>query len=96
MLNLTPFPLTNSGKTILEVIQRPLPRELGGFGVVARRRVVVKAVLRAGIDIDLIWRAGCLQSVFKGGIGRIDAFVVFGQMAKQRGLDVGRRPPGIE
>ena len=38
-------------EVLVEELDRPLPRQLGGGLVVARRGVVVEAVLRAGIDV---------------------------------------------
>ena len=45
---------TISGEVLLEEGDRALPRQLGRRLVVARRRVVVEAVLRAGIDVHLV------------------------------------------
>src|SRR5437773_401405 len=39
---------------LVEEVERPLPRELGGGFVVARRRVVVEAVLRSLVHERLV------------------------------------------
>src|SRR6185503_4041792 len=45
-------------EVLVEVGHRPLPGELGRGRIEARRRVVVEAVLRAGIEMALVADAG--------------------------------------
>ena len=71
-----------------EVRQRTLPRKRGRLFVVARRRVVVKTVLRSGVGEHLIGNARGLQRGFKRGVGFVDTFVLFSQMAQEGCLDV--------
>jgi hypothetical protein len=44
-----------------EEIDGALPGQLGGGGIVARRGVVVEAVLDAGVDVVLVMHTGFLQ-----------------------------------
>ena len=71
-----------------EMRERPLPRELRRRFVVARGRVVVEAVLCAGVGVDLMVDAGGFQRGFEGWVGGVDPLVVLGQMADEWRLDV--------
>src|SRR5881397_4150097 len=55
-----------SGQMLLEEGDRPLPRQLCRRLVVARRRVVVKAVLRPRILVHLVRNAGRFQRGLEG------------------------------
>ena len=50
-----------TSSVLVEVVERPLPGELGRLGVEARRRVVVEAVLRPRIDERLVRNTVRLQ-----------------------------------
>src|SRR6266567_6798912 len=42
---------TSAPQVLVEELDRPLPRKLGGLLVVARRRIVVEAVIRAFVHV---------------------------------------------
>src|SRR5439155_7546354 len=77
-----------SGEVLLEERDRPLPGQLGRRLVVTRRRVVVKAVLGAGIYVRLVLYAACLQGRLVGRPQRVHALVALGVLDQQRRLDV--------
>src|SRR5437870_7484861 len=51
----------SSSQVFVEPIQRAPPGQLGSRFVVARRGVVVEAVIGLGIDVALVRNVGCLQ-----------------------------------
>src|SRR5882724_5396096 len=74
-------------EVLVQEVHRPLPGERGGSAVVARRGVVVEAVLRAGIAVHRVRDLARLQRGLIGGPARIDPVVVVGVVDQQRGLD---------
>src|SRR5690349_2377865 len=72
--------LMSAFQVLLEERERALPRKPRGRLVVARRRVVVEAMVRAGINVDLGFDAVRLQRGFErrdAGVGtRVFARVV--------------------
>src|SRR5712692_2147602 len=76
-----------SGEVLLEEGDRPLPGQLGRRLVVARRRVVVKAMLGAGVHVHLVLGAARLQRRLEGRPRRVDALVALGVLDQQRRLD---------
>src|SRR5262249_52319150 len=83
----TGHPLLFLAELAVEEGDRPLPRELGRGGVVARGRVVVEAVLRARIDERLVVDVRRLQRLLVGRPRGVDALVVLGEVQQQRRLD---------
>src|SRR4029077_19399746 len=87
-----------SGQVCLEEGDGALPRQLGGWLVVARRRVVVEAVLGARVDVHLIRHPGGRQRGLERGPHLVDPLVGLGVVDQERRLDprsaggVGRRP----
>src|SRR5258708_7512431 len=81
-------------------LERPLPCQLGGRFVIARRRVVVEAVLRAFVDELGVCLAVRLQRRLVGRNARVHALIVAGVVEHQRRLDLGRvfgaRLPSVE
>src|SRR5580765_7692520 len=77
----SPAPLS---QVFVEPGERTVPRERGGVLVVARRRVVVEAVLRALVDVALVRHAGRLERFVVGGPGRGKACVHFAVMNEHR------------
>src|SRR5215207_8934468 len=75
-------------QVLVEERDRPLPRQLRRRLVVARRRVVVEAVLRAGIEEALVPDAGRLERLLERGPARVDALVHLGRLDQQRSLDL--------
>src|SRR6185503_13512387 len=71
-----------------------LPRQLRRRLVVARRGVVVEAVLRAAILVDLVAHARFLQLLLVRRIGVVDARVALSQMREDRRLDLRRLARG--
>ena len=71
----------------LEEGDGPLPGELGRRLVVTRRRVVVKAVLGAGIEMRLVAGARRLQRRLEGRPHRVDALVDLRVLDQKRRLD---------
>src|SRR5256885_3988289 len=69
------IPVSPSGEVLLEEGDRPVPGQLGRRLVVTRRRVVVKAMLGAGIHVHLVFRAVRLQRRLIRGPQRVDALV---------------------
>ena len=77
-----------SREVLPEMRDCALPRQLRRSFVVARRRVVVKTVLRSRVGMYLVWHAGGLERRLERGIGSIDTLIVFRQVAQQRRLDL--------
>jgi hypothetical protein len=75
------------GEVFLEVRHRALPRQLGRRLLEARRRVVVKAVLGAGVEVRFVRHAVLLERGLEGRPHRVDALVVLGVVDQQRRLD---------
>ena len=65
-----------------------VPRELGGSLVVARRGVVVEAVLRARVDVHRVLDLVRLERRLVGRPAGVDALVVLGVVDEQRRLDL--------
>src|SRR5262245_23987658 len=81
-------PPRRSGELLLEERDRPLPGELRRGLVVAGRRVVVKAVLCARIEIGLVRQAGGLQGGFESRPHGVDPLVVLRVVHQERHLDL--------
>src|SRR5512144_1279663 len=62
-----------SAQMLVQVGERPLPRELGRGGIVTRRRVVVEPVLRPRVEIALVTNVGGLERGLVRGPACIDA-----------------------
>ena len=60
-------------QVLVEERDRPRPRELGGGFVVARRRVVVEAVIRARVHVHLVLDAVRLERRLVRGPAGVDA-----------------------
>src|SRR5438034_5313653 len=65
-----------SGQILPEEGDRPLPRQLCRRLVVARRRVVVKAVLRPRVPVHLVRDAGRSQRGLEGRPHRVDSLEI--------------------
>src|ERR1043166_6692712 len=76
-----------SGEILLEEGDRPLPSELRSRLVVTWRRVVVKAVLGAGVNVRLVAGVIGFESRLVRRPQRVDALVVLGVVDQQRRLD---------
>src|ERR1044072_1393587 len=79
---------TPSGEVLLEERDRPIPGEFRRRLVIARRRIVVKAMLRAGIHVHLVWHARGLQRLLVFRPHRVDALIVLGVLDQERRLDL--------
>ena len=66
-----------------------MPSQFGGLLVVARRRVVVKAVVGAFVEVDLIGDVVGLKRLFVGRPSGVDAPVEAGVVNQERRLDFG-------
>src|SRR5215208_2708188 len=75
-------------QVLVEERDRPFPRQLRRFRVVARRRVVVEAVLRAGILKAFVPDVGRFERLLECRPARVDAFVHLGRLDQQRSLDL--------
>jgi hypothetical protein len=73
---------------LVEELERSLPRELRGRFVVARRRVVVEAVLRALVHEHLVLLVVRLQRRLVRRDAAFDALIVAGVVQHQRRLDL--------
>ena len=65
------------------------PRELGGGFVEAGSRVVMEAVIRAGIDEGLVFHLGGFQRGLPCGPAGVNAGVEFAEVKQERALDFG-------
>src|SRR6185503_6298460 len=70
-------------KFLLEEVDRPLPGKLRRRGVVARGRVVVEAVLRAGVEEHLVPLLVLLERRLVRGPACVDALVGLRVMDEQ-------------
>src|SRR6202000_861262 len=87
--NPTPLRKNDSAfEVLVEKVDRALPGQLGGGFVVARRGIVVEAVLRAGINVYLVFHVRGFQGFFVVGPGRGDALVFFRVVQHQWRLDL--------
>src|SRR5204862_2116414 len=77
-----------SAQVLVEEVDRPLPRQLGRCLVVARGRVVVKAVVRAGVHELLVLLVVRLERLLEVGPARIDAIVESRVVNHQRRVDL--------
>src|SRR5262245_13863902 len=77
-----------SAQIFVEPVEGALPGELGGRFVVARRGVVVKAVLRAGIDVAFMRHMTGGERLVERRPSRRDAFVLLAVLRQQRRLDL--------
>src|SRR4051812_8106300 len=66
----------SGAQVLVEEIERALPRKLRGGLVVARRRVVVEAVLRVGIDVGVVLDVTGLEHLLERGPAAGDARVL--------------------
>src|SRR5688572_9160290 len=73
---------------LLEERDRPLPRQLGRLRVVARRGVVVEAVLRPRIEVALVPDVVRLERLLERRPARVDARIRLGRLDHQRSLDL--------
>src|SRR4029077_16067540 len=73
---------------LVEVGERPLPRELRRRRVEAGRRVVVEPVLGSGVDVTLVAPLGGFERRFVGRPAGVDALVDVGGLNQERGLDL--------
>src|SRR5207244_2496827 len=73
-----------------EELERPRPRELRRRLVVARRGVIVEAVLRAGIHVHLVLDARGLERRLVCGPALVDPLIGAGIVQQQRRLDLRR------
>src|SRR5215471_19222487 len=76
-----------SGEVLPQEVDRPLPGQPGRGLVVARRGVVVEAVLRAGIGEDLVAHVVGLERRLEGRDPGVDPVVVLGVVDEKRRLD---------
>src|SRR5678815_1652695 len=87
-------------QVFLEKLDGARPRLLRRRGVVAGRGVVVEAVLRAGVEEDLILLFVLLERLLVRGPARIDPLIGLRVVDEQRRLDLqhvlGRRLVPIE
>ena len=82
-------PLPGSGEVAPEPRDGALPGQRRRGLVVARRGVVVEAVVRARVDVRLVDGARGLQRSLVGRPGGVDVGVGLGEVQLQRGLDAG-------
>src|SRR6516164_11010749 len=80
---------TRSGQVLLEPIERALPGELGGGLVVARRGVVMEAVIGAHIDKAFVRHLGLSKLLVEGRPARRDAGIELAVLRRYRRLDLG-------
>src|SRR5690606_9061360 len=78
-----------SAEMPLEEIDRPLPRERRGLLVETRRRIVVEAVVRAGIEVRLVLDPGVVQRRLISRPARVDPLVRFRVVQEQGRADRG-------
>src|ERR1041385_8793987 len=76
-------------QVFVEEVDRTLPGQLGGFFVVARRGVVVEAVLRTGIHVHGVLDVVGLERLFVSGNSGVDALIVLRIVEQQGRLDFG-------
>jgi hypothetical protein len=69
--------------------ERPVPGERRGLGVVARRRVVVEAVVHVRVEVDAELLAVLDQRRLVGRPARVDALVEARVVDLERRLDRG-------
>ena len=78
------FSLRLLAQILLKPCQRALPGELSRGPVIARRGIIMKAVVNTLINIGLVDFIVCLQRFFIGGSAFINAAIESGIMQQQR------------
>ncbi len=68
----------------IEKVNRAFPSETGCSLVVARRCIVVKAVVRTFVDVSRVFRLGCLQCCFIRWPTAVNSGVEFAVMEQER------------
>src|SRR3954447_13450836 len=77
-------------EVFVEPGQRALPGEFGSGLVIARRRVIVEAVVGGFVNVTFVNHLCGRQCLVEGRPSRIDALVEFAIMRRDRRLDLGR------
>src|ERR1051326_7501371 len=88
LLRLGPFWLV--AQIFVEPVERALPRLFGGRFVVARGRIVVKAVIGAFVDVPLMRHVGFAERLVEGRPAARDTLVELAILRVDRRLDLGR------
>lgn len=84
----------SAAEMLVEEIHGTLSREFCSRLVVTRGRVVVKGVLRSGIEVDFVPHFIGLQRRLECGPTLVDALVVLRVMNLKRRPDLGTSAPG--
>src|SRR5580704_4397584 len=84
------YVLRSGPQILVEPIERPLPRLFRRGLVVARRRVIVEAVVGALVDVPFVGNAGSAKRSVESRPAAGDARVEFRILGVDRRLDFGR------